>query len=121
MIFASDSRTDAGLDNIAKFSKMTVFEHPGDRVIVMLSSGNLAGTQAVIGLLNQRCASDETASLWNAKTMYDVARLVADAMRQIDRRDSPYLKKNPAGFNASFILGGQTGEAKYGKPILAAC
>lgn len=147
MIFASDSRTNAGLDNIAKFSKMSVFERPDDRVIVMLSSGNLAGTQAVVGLLNQRCNSeDTTASLWSAKTMYDVARLVSDAMREIDRRDSPYLKENPEGFNASFILGGQiagepmrlfriyaegnfieagidttyfqTGEAKYGKPIL---
>ena len=55
MIFASDSRTNAGLDNIAKFCKMTVFERRGDRVIVLLSSGNLAGTQAVIGVLNQRC------------------------------------------------------------------
>lgn len=147
MIFASDSRTNAGLDNIAKFSKMSVFERPGDRVIVMLSSGNLAGTQAVIGLLNQRCAINRgTASLWNAETMYDAARLVSDAMREIDHRDSPYLEENPTGFNASFILGGQigkepmrlfriyaegnfieagfdttyfqTGEAKYGKPIL---
>jgi putative proteasome-type protease len=147
MIFASDSRTNAGLDNVAKFSKMSVFERAGDRLIVMLSSGNLAGTQAVIGLLNQRCnAPDATECLWNATTMYDVARLVSDAMREIDRRDSPYLEDNPAGFNASFILGGQigsepmrlfriyaegnfieagvdttyfqTGEVKYGKPIL---
>ncbi len=146
MIFASDSRTNAGLDNIATFCKMNVFDRPDDRVIVMLSSGNLAGTQAVIGLLNQRCAADDQASLWNAKTMYDVARLVSDAMREIDCRDSPYLEENPAGFNASFILGGQigsepmrlfriyaegnfieagfdtpyfqTGEAKYGKPIM---
>lgn len=147
MIFASDSRTSAGLDNIAKFCKMSVFDRPGDRVIVMLSSGNLAGTQAVIGLLNQRCAADDaTPSLWNVKTMYDAARLISDAMREIDHRDSPYLEDNPAGFNASFILGGQigteptrlfriyaegnfieagidttyfqTGEAKYGKPIL---
>ncbi len=147
MIFASDSRTNAGLDNIAKFSKMSVFERPGDRVIVMLSSGNLAGTQAVVSLLRQRCDSaDAAANVLNATTMYDIARLVSDAMREIDRRDSPYLEENPAGFNASFILGGQvagepmrlfriyaegnfieagidttyfqTGEAKYGKPIL---
>jgi len=146
MIFASDSRTNAGLDNIAKFCKMSVFERPGNRVIVLLSSGSLAGTQAVIGLLNQRCGVDDANSLWNAETMYDVARLVSDAMREIDCRDSPYLEANPAGFNASFILGGQigeetmrlfrlyaegnfieagfdttylqTGEAKYGKPIL---
>jgi putative proteasome-type protease len=147
MVFASDSRTNAGLDNIAKFCKTTVFERQGDRVIVLLSSGNLAGTQAVIGVLNQRCnAGDEFASLWNAGTMFDVAMLVADAMRDIERRDAEYLEQNDFGFNASFILGGQicgepqrlfriyaegnfieagidtpyfqTGETKYGKPVL---
>lgn len=147
MIFASDSRTNAGLDNIAKFCKMTVFERPGDRVIVLLSSGNLAGTQAVISLLNQRCAAGPgTDSLFTARTMFDVAMLVSDAMRDVDHRDAQYLQDNPAGFNASFILGGQisgeplrlfriyaegnfieagidttyfqTGEAKYGKPII---
>src|SRR5260221_10843260 len=108
MIFASDSRTNAGMDNIAKFCKMTVFERQGDRVIVLLSSGNLAGTQAVIGVLNQRCgAGDATASLWSARTMYDVAMLVADAMRDIERRDGEYLQENDVGFNASFIVGGQ--------------
>ena len=147
MIFASDSRTNAGMDNIAKFCKMTVFERRGDRVIVMLSSGNLAGTQAVIGVLNQRCAAGEDGpNLWNARTMFDVAMLVADAMRDVDKRDGEYLEKNDIGFNASFILGGQihgeqqrlfriyaegnfieagedttyfqTGETKYGKPIV---
>jgi len=147
MIFAADSRTNAGVDNIAKFCKMTVFERRGDRVIVLLSSGNLAGTQAVIGVLNQRCAmSDPDANLWGARTMFDVARLVADAMRDIERRDGQYLQENEIGFNASFIVGGQvggepmrlfriyaegnfieagldtpyfqTGETKYGKPII---
>ena len=147
MILAADSRTNAGVDNIAKFCKMTVFERRGDRVIVLLSSGNLAGTQAVIGVLNQRCATGEAdATLWGARTMFDVARLVADAMRDIERRDGQYLQENEIGFNASFIVGGQingepmrlfriyaegnfieagldtpyfqTGETKYGKPIL---
>jgi putative proteasome-type protease len=147
MIFASDSRTNAGMDNIAKFCKMTVFERRGDRVIILLSSGNLAGTQAVIGVLNQRCAAgDATPNLWNARTMFDVAMLVADAMRDVDKRDGEYLEKNDIGFNASFIVGGQisgeqqrlfriyaegnfieagedttyfqTGETKYGKPIV---
>ena len=147
LIFASDSRTNAGMDNIAKFCKMTVFERPGDRVIVLLSSGNLAGTQAVIGVLNQRCADDSPAlNLWSARTMFDVAMLVADAMRDIERRDGEYLQENEVGFNASFIVGGQingeplrlfriyaegnfieagadtpyfqTGETKYGKPII---
>ncbi len=146
MIFASDSRTNAGMDNIGKFCKMTLFERRGDRVIILLSSGNLAGTQAVIGVLNQRCgAGDGVASLWNAHTMFDVAVLVADAMRDIERRDGQYLQESEA-FNASFIVGGQirneplrlfriyaegnfieaeeatpyfqTGETKYGKPII---
>ena len=147
MIFASDSRTNAGMDNFAKFCKMTVFERPGDRVIVLLSSGNLAGTQAVIGVLNQRCvAGDAATNLWGARTMFDVAMLVADAMRHIEQRDGEYLQANEVGFNASFIVGGQiggeplrlfriyaegnfieagadtpyfqTGETKYGKPII---
>jgi len=147
MIFASDSRTNAGMDNFAKFCKMTVFERSGDRVIVLLSSGNLAGTQAVIGVLNRRCvAGDGAENLWTARTMFDVAMLVADAMRDIERRDGEYLQENEAGFNASFIVGGQisgepmrlfriyaegnfieagidtpyfqTGETKYGKPII---
>jgi len=147
MVFASDTRTHAGVDNFAKFCKMTVFEHPGDRVIVLLSSGNLAGTQAVIGILNQRCAaSDATLNLWNARTMFDVAILVSDAMRDIEHRDGKFLEQSEVSFNASFIVGGQirgepsrlfrvyaegnfieagvetpflqTGETKYGKPII---
>jgi putative proteasome-type protease len=147
MIFASDSRTNAGLDNIAKFCKMTVFERRGDRVIVLLSSGNLAGTQAVISVLQQRCAAGDAGSnLWNARTMFDVATLAADAMRDIERRDGEYLQESEIEFNASFIVGGQlrgeplrlfriyaegnfieagadtpyfqTGETKYGKPII---
>jgi len=135
------------LDNFAKFCKMTVFERRGDRVIVLLSSGNLAGTQAVIGVLNQRCAAgDAVPNLWSADTMFDVARLVADAMRDIERRDGEYLQENEIRFNASFIVGGQigverlrlfriyaegnfieagvdtpyfqTGETKYGKPVM---
>jgi len=147
MVFASDSRTNAGVDNIAKFCKMTVFERPGERVLMLLSSGNLAGTQAVISVLKQRGKVEgESANIWNAKTMFDVASVVADAMRDIDRRDGSYLIES-GGFNASFILGGQlkgepmrlfriysegnfieadlgttpyfqTGEAKYGKPII---
>jgi len=147
MIFASDSRTNAGVDDFAKFCKMTVFERRGNRVIVLLSSGNLAGTQAVIGVLTQRCADKGGATnILNAANMFDVARLVADAMRDIEKRDGEYLQENKIKFNASFIVGGQidgepmrlfriyaegnfieagadtsffqTGETKYGKPIL---
>ena len=147
IIFASDSRTHAGVDNFAKFCKMTVFERLGDRVIVLLSSGCLAGTQAIISLLKQRCdTNDCIPNLWTARTMFDVAGLVSDATRDIERRDATYVKTSELAFNASFIFGGQikgeplrlfrtyaesnfieaetdtpylqTGETKYGKPIL---
>ena len=147
MIFASDSRTNAGMDDVAKFCKMSVFERRGDRVIVLLSSGSLSGTQAVISVLEQRCvAGDPVPNLWGALTMFDVAILVSDAMREVDRRDGQYLQETEGGFNASFIIGGQirgeavrlfriyaegnfieagedtpyfqTGETKYGKPII---
>src|SRR6202022_1312762 len=95
MIFASDSRTHAGVDNFAKFCKMTVFERRGDRVIVLLSSGNLAGTQAVITVLTQRCADGDAATnLMGARTMFDVVRLVSDAMRDIANRDAGYVEDN---------------------------
>ena len=146
LIFASDSRTHAEVDNFARFCKMTVLERAGDRVFVLLSSGNLAGTQAVITLLRQRCARNDVPSLWSTLSMFDAAMLVSDAMRDVDRRDGEYLRENDVGFNASFILGGQikdevprlfriyaegnfieasvetpyllTGETKYGKPII---
>lgn len=145
LIFASDSRTHAGVDNFATFCKMTVFERAGDRVLVMLSSGGLAATQAVINVLRQRAAG-EAPHIWSVGSMFDVANLVSDAMRDIERRDGPFMESGGLKFNASFILGGQivgedmrlfrlyaegnfieagtdtsflqTGEAKYGKPIL---
>lgn len=147
LVLASDSRTHAGVDNFASFCKMTVFERAGSRVIVLLSSGNLAGTQAVISVLKQRGdAKDGTPNLWNASTMFDVAMLVADATRDIEKRDGKHLESSSLRFDASFIIGGQlagepmrlfrtfaegnfieatpdttffqTGEAKYGKPII---
>lgn len=146
LVFASDSRTHAGVDNFSRFCKMSVLERPGDRVIVMLSSGNLAGTQAVVSILRQRSERDDIANLWRVTTLFDAAMLVSDAMREVDRRDGQSLAHNEAGFNASFILGGQigsepprlfrpyaegnfieagdetaylqTGETKYGKPVI---
>jgi putative proteasome-type protease len=145
LIFASDSRTHAGVDNYATFCKMTVFERAGDRVVTLLSSGGLAATQTVISLLRKR-ATGEAPNLWSVGSLFDVANLVSDAMRDIERRDGPFLEHGGLKFNASFIVGGQiggeamrlfriyaegnfieagtstcylqTGETKYGKPIL---
>jgi putative proteasome-type protease len=152
IVLGSDSRTHAGVDDFASFCKMTVFERPGDRVLVLLSSGNLAGTQAVISVLTQKAGvaqvevSGGAPTVWSARTMFDVAGVVSDAMREIEHRDKEHLERSDLAFNASFILGGQisgepmrlfriyaegnfieagvdtsffqTGEAKYGKPIL---
>jgi putative proteasome-type protease len=147
IVFASDSRTNAGVDNFAKFCKMTVFERPGDRVIVLLSSGGLAATQAIVSVLKQQVELDDgSPNLWTARTMFDVAHLVSDATREVERRDAEHLRAGNLTFNASFIFGGQikgerprlfrtyaetnfieaepdtpflqTGETKYGKPIL---
>ena len=147
IVLASDSRTHAGVDNFAQFCKMNVFERPGDRAVVLLSSGNLAGTQAVITTLKQRAtAEDAKPNVWTVRTMFDFVTLVSDAVRSVGDRDRPHLAKSDLKFDASFIIGGQikgepprlfrtyaegnfveagtgtqyfqTGEAKYGKPII---
>ena len=93
MIFASDSRTNAGVDQISRFSKMRTFVRDGDRVIVMLSSGNLSITQNAINVLEQRGRGAEgDLHLWNATSMFDVARLLGDVLREVKNRDGPDRK-----------------------------
>ncbi len=147
MIFASDSRTNAGVDQIARFSKMRVFAREGHRVIVTLSSGNLSITQNALSLLEQRArGGDNGPHLWNAASMFDVARLIGDALREVKTRDGPYLQQNNIDSHANFIVGGQLrgepprlfevysegnfieatpdtcyfqiGDSKYGKPVI---
>ena len=147
MIFASDSRTNAGVDQIARFSKMRVFAREGHRVIVTLSSGNLSITQNALSLLEQRArGGDGGPHLWNASSMFDVARLIGDVLREVKTRDGPYLQQNNIDSHANFIVGGQVrgepprlfevysegnfieatpdtcyfqiGESKYGKPVI---
>ena len=147
--FASDTRTNAGFDNIATFPKLHVWEKPGDRVIVLLSAGNLAVTQAVVSQLNEEIGDgpdEDGDTLHTVTTMFQAARLVGDAVRQVKRDDGEALEANSESFSVSFILGGQIGteaprlfqvysagnfieatddtpffqigEHKYGKPIL---
>src|SRR6478672_10289177 len=111
MIFASDSRTNAGVDHIATFSKMRVFEKKDDRVIVVLSSGNLAMTQGVVNILDRHAKlADDQASLWNADSMYDAATLVGDALREMHRRDAPFLSQSNIEAAANLLVGGQIGK-----------
>jgi putative proteasome-type protease len=145
LVFLSDSRTNAGVDHISTFRKMTVFEHPGERLMVLLSAGNLAVTQAVRQIVCEN-VGPHVDSVWNAKTLFEAVRVVGEAVREVQRRDGQALKDAGIEFNCSFIFGGQIrgermrlfhvysagnfieatpenpyfqiGEAKYGKPIV---
>jgi putative proteasome-type protease len=148
LVFLSDSRTSAGVDQINTFRKTTVFERPGERVIVMLAAGNLAITQGVLNLLAERLAAQdgETMTLHNCPNMFEASRCVGAALRDMHTRDGEALKAQGVEFNATFIIGGQIkgepprlfqvyaagnfieatpdttyfqiGESKYGKPII---
>jgi putative proteasome-type protease len=145
LVFLGDSRTNAGVDQISTFRKMTVFEQPGERMLVLLAAGNLALTQGVRQLLSETTGTN-AARIWTAPTMLAAVRLVGEAVREVYRRDAEALKEFSIEFNASFIFGGQIrgeaprlfqvyaagnfieathencyfqiGEAKYGKPII---
>jgi putative proteasome-type protease len=145
LVCLADSRTNAGVDHISTFRKMTVFEQPGERLLVLMSAGNLAITQAVRQIVTERIGPQER-SLWNARTLFDAVRVLGDAVREVHTRDAHALKEAGIEFNCSFLLGGQIrgertrlfqvyaagnfieatpentyfqiGEAKYGKPII---
>ena len=146
LLFASDSRTNAGVDHIATFRKMSIFEQPGERLITLLCAGNLATTQSVISLLRQRIGG-ETEHLLSCKSMYDVAELVGRTVKEIFARDADSETLGQGvDFGGSFLVGGQIrgeatrlfhvysqgnfieacedtpyfqiGESKYGKPII---
>jgi len=110
IVFASDTRTNAGVDNVSVFNKMHVWERKGDRVLVLLSAGNLSLTQAVISLLNERLHTvSETGlpSLMTVETMFQAARLVGQTVREVLHEEDEAVKANPALFASSFIFGGQ--------------
>jgi putative proteasome-type protease len=147
LVFMSDTRTNAGVDSISVFRKMYTWEDPGERVIVMLAAGNLATTQAVVSLLDERskAPADRSPSLLQTPSMFQTARLVGDTVKEVITAAAPAGQSADA-FGASFILGGQIkgteprlfmiypegnfietsddtpffqiGETKYGKPIL---
>lgn len=147
LVLASDSRTNAGVDNISTFRKMKVYEQPGNRVITMVNSGNLAVTQATLNLLEQPMRrAVNTPSIMTVGSMWEVAELVGMALREVRDRDGPHLMQTNVNASANFIIGGQIagepprlfmvytegnfieataetpyfqiGETKYGKPII---
>ncbi len=147
LVFMSDTRTNAGLDNISTFRKMTHWEVPGERVLTLMTAGNLATTQAVISILDERTKApdDREPSLLKAPSMFQCARIVADTLRDVIAKHSQ-CGQQASAFGATIILGGQiaggptrlfliypegnfieagddtpffqVGEMKYGRPIL---
>ena len=148
LVFMSDTRTNAGIDSISTFRKMHVWEEPGERVIVLMSAGNLATTQSVVSILDERtkAVNERAPTLLEMPSMYQTARLVGSVVKEVIASSSPAGEKADSYFNASFILGGQVrgteprlfmiypegnfiessedtpffqvGETKYGKPII---
>src|SRR5437764_927555 len=149
LVLAADTRTNAGFDNVATFKKLHTWSKQGERVFVLLTAGNLAVTQGVVSLLTEGTLSQRKsapANLFTVKTMFQAARLVGQAVREVKKIDGEALESNSESFSAGFILAGQIaperprlfqiysagnfieatadtpyfqiGEHKYGKPIL---
>ncbi|HEY0264520.1 MAG TPA: peptidase [Granulicella sp.] len=144
LVLASDSRTNAGYDQVNTCSKMHSFVVPGKRVFVLLTSGSLSLTQSVITLL--RDEFEAGTGLASAETMYAAARIVGEAVRRVSELDRIALERDSYSFNIHLVLGGQVeggrpdlyliypqgnplnatqespylqvGEVKYGRPIL---
>lgn len=111
LVFMSDTRTNAGVDNISVFKKMFLWDRPGERSITLMTAGNLATTQAVVSLLNERAKPAEergAPSILEAPSMFQVAKLVGETLREViaeqSRREG--LQADSA-FSATLILGGQ--------------
>lgn len=148
LVFMSDTRTNAGVDDIAQVRKMTSWEKPGERVITLLSAGNLATTQAVVSLLDERskAPADRNPSIMEAPSMFQIATIIGETLREVVKTYAAEGQEAKSLFGATLILGGQikgseprlfliypegnfieasddspyfqSGETKYGRPIL---
>ena len=111
LVFLSDSRTNAGLDQTSVFRKMIVYEKPDDRFMVLLSAGNLSISQSVREILQveqlKEHADSEPVTIWNASSMFDAARVLGSAIRRVYERDASALRLAGLEFNVSLIFGGQ--------------
>ncbi len=147
IVFAADSRTNAGVDNISRVDKLHVFAQPGNRVIVALSAGNLSITQNALNQI-ERAAKDtpNAPNIYSVVSMYDAVELIGNTLREVRNHDGEYLRQQNIDASASFIVGGQiageeprlflvysegnfieasteapffqNGEIKYGKPVI---
>ncbi len=115
LVFLSDSRTNAGVDQISTYRKMMVYERPNDRFMVMLSAGNLSISQSVRELLQVEKIDNgpnEPLTIWNATSMFDATRVLGATVRRVYAEDGASLKSAGLEFNSTMIFGGQIrGEA----------
>ena len=147
LLFASDSRTNAGVDHISTFRKMHIFQNGKDRRVVIVSAGNLATTQSVISQLQKDIRQDHEEHILSLPSLYDIVTRVGQTVREVIARDSGQQAQGLAvDFSCNLIVGGQVrgeaprlfnvyaqgnfieatvdtpyfqiGEIKYGKPIL---
>ncbi len=148
LVFMSDTRTNAGVDNVSVFKKMFTWHKPGERSLTLLAAGNLATTQSVVSLLDERtkAPADRRPSILEVPTVFQAARVVGETLRDLIRASAPEGPQAESPFNATLILGGQIagvgqrlfliypegnfieaseetpffqiGETKYGRPIL---
>ncbi|MCV6594914.1 MAG: proteasome-type protease [Silicimonas sp.] len=148
LVFMSDTRTNAGVDNISTFEKMFSWNVPGERTITLLTAGNLATTQSTVSMLEERLKApeDRAPSILEATTMFQVASIVAETLKDTIELQSRAGQEADSAFHATLILGGQIkgapsrlfmiypegnfieagrdtpffqiGETKYGRPIL---
>jgi putative proteasome-type protease len=144
LVLLADTRTNAGPDNILTFRKLHVVERPGERVLALLTAGNLALSQGVVNALRE--GADGEVTLRDAPSLLRAAESVGAAVRRVYQVDGPTLQAQNVSFDVSFLLAGQIagdrprlfqiyaagnfieassdvpflqiGEHKYGKPIL---
>src|SRR5471032_1989370 len=105
LVFISDSRTNAGIDQISTFRKLFIFSTPGERLIVLQTAGNLATSQSVVNLLKQR-STGQGPHLLSVRTLYDATVLVAETVREVVARDRTKLA-GKTDLSCSFLVGGQ--------------
>jgi putative proteasome-type protease len=110
-VFLSDSRTSAGMDNITMRSKMRIFEKPGDRVICVMSSGNLSLTQGTLALIDEDLhlggGDPKREHIMNRQTLFETVRYIGSKIREVEKRDRAALEADGFDFNIHLIVGGQ--------------
>ena len=110
LVMIADTRTNAGVDNIAVFRKLHAFEVPGERVVTLATAGNLSVSQSVLSVLEDGIEDKELGereTLFNVPTMARAARLVGKAVRQVYVNDGADMEMRNASFDVTMLLGGQ--------------